>query len=272
LPLTNGGEVVGRLLIGRRPGDEAFSEADQQILQNIARQAGAAVYGAKLTADLQRSRQQLVSSREEERRRLRRDLHDGLGPALASLLLEARVLRRMIRDDPAAAERLAEEMQGDIRVTIDDIRRAVHELRPPALDDLGLVPAINVMAAKIGRDNGLAEGDPVGLQVRVEAPDDLPPLPAAVEVAAYRIVQEALTNVVHHAGARCAVVRLRLDRDLHIEIADDGVGVNGGRPGGLGLHSMRERAAELGGSCAISRSPEGGTRVVATLPVGEISA
>ncbi len=265
LPLTNQGEIVGRLLVGRRPGDEEFAAADQQLLQNIARQAGAAVYGAKLTADLQRSRQQLVTSREEERRRLRRDLHDGLGPSLASLLLEGRVLRRLIRDDPATAEKLADEMQGDIRATIEDIRRVVYELRPPALDDLGLVPAIHVLADKIGRENGVAESG--GLQVQVDAPHELPPMPAAVEAAAYRIVQEALTNIVHHANARCAVVRLRLDDAFHIEVVDDGIGINGGRPGGLGLHSMRERAAELGGQCAVSRAPGGGTQVVATLPV-----
>ena len=267
LPLTNVGEVVGRLLVGRRPGDEEFSEADMQLLQNIARQAGAAVYGAKLTADLQRSRQQLVTSREEERRRLRRDLHDGLGPSLASLLLEARVLRRLIRDDPAAAENLADEMQGDIRATIDDIRRVVYELRPPALADLGLVPAIHLLADKIGRENGVAGSG--GLQVQVDAPHDLPPLPAAVEAAAYRIVQEALTNVVHHANAQCAVVRLRLNDALHIEVVDDGVGINGGRPGGLGLYSMRERAAELGGRCTVARATGGGTRVVADLPVAK---
>lgn len=265
LPLTNQGEIVGRLLVGRRPGDEEFAVADQQLLPNIARQAGAAVYGAQLTADLQRSRQQLVTSREEERRRLRRDLHDGLGPSLASLLLEARVLRRLIRDDPATAEKLADEMQGDIRTTIDDIRRVVYELRPPALDDLGLVPAIHLLADKIGRESGLSDSG--GLQVQVDAPPDLPLLPAAVEAAAYRIVQEALTNVVHHAGAHCAVVRLRLADALDIEIVDDGVGINGGRPGGLGLHSMRERAAELGGRCTVSRADGGGTRVAATLPV-----
>jgi signal transduction histidine kinase len=211
-----------------------------------------------------------VTSREEERRRLRRDLHDGLGPSLASLLLEARVLRRLIRDKPAEAEKLADEMQGDIRTTIEDIRRVVHELRPPALDDLGLVPAINVLAAKIGRQDGELTKSPVSLQVQVDAPDHLPGLPAAVEVAAYRIIQEALTNVVHHADASCATVRLWLDGELHIEVADDGVGINGGRVGGLGLHSMRERAAELGGSCTISRPVEGGTLVKATLPVGEV--
>ncbi len=265
LPLTNQGEVVGRLIVGRRPGDDGFSAPDQQLLQNIARQAGAAVHGAMLTADLQRSRQQIVTGREEERRRLRRDLHDGLGPSLASLLLEARVLRRMIRDDPAAAESLAEEMQADIRATIDDIRRVVHELRPPALDDLGLVPALHVLAAKVGRPVGAAEGG--GLRVDIDAPDDLPPLAAAVEVAAYRIVQEALTNVVHHADARCATVRLRLDHALRIDVTDDGQGFNGSRVGGLGLRSMRERAAELGGSLSVATLPAGGTLVRAALPV-----
>ena len=267
LPLTNQGEVVGRLLVGRRAGDGELSEADQQLLQNIARQAGAAVHGARLTADLQRSRQQLVTGREEERRRLRRDLHDGLGPALASLHLEAGVLRRLIRSDPPAAERLADEMQGDIRATIDDIRRVVHELRPPALDDLGLVAAIHVLAAKMGRRDGPTAEGPAGLQVVVDAPDDLPALPAAVEVAAYRIIQEALTNVVHHANARRATVCLRLERGLLIEVGDDGVGFRRGRVGGLGLRSMRERAAELGGSFTVAGAPSGGTVVRAVLPI-----
>ena len=261
--LTYQGATVGWLEVGRRAPDDSFNAADERLLRNIALQAGAAVHNAQLTADLQRSRQQLVTGREEERRRLRRDLHDGLGPSLASLLLEARVLRRMIRDNPTAAEKLADEMQGDIRATIDDIRRVVHELRPPALDDLGLVPAINVLAAKIG-----GAGDQDGaLRVDVEASDDLPALPAAVEVAAYRIIQEALTNVVHHAGARCATVRLWLESGLQLEVTDDGAGFAGGRLGGLGLRSMRERAAELGGSCTISGAADGGTRVRATLPL-----
>ena len=261
LPLTNQGEVVGRLLVSARTAREEFSEADRRLLQNIARQAGAAVYNVQLTADLQRSRQQLVAGREEERRRLRRDLHDGLGPALASLLLQVRALRRLVSDNPPAAEALADELQGDIRAAIDDIRRVVHELRPPALDDLGLVPALRVMAAKIGAAGA------AGLPVTVNAPDDLPPLPAAVEVAAYRIIQEALTNVVHHAQARCATVGLRIDGALTVEVADDGVGFRGGRAGGLGLHSMRERATELGGSFSVECPAAGGTVVRARLPV-----
>lgn len=264
LPLTYQGEVVGRLVVGPRSPGEALSETDARLLRNIARQAGVAVYNARLTVELQRSRQQLVSSREEERRRLRRDLHDGLGPSLASLLLEARVLRRLIPDDPVGAEALAADMQTDIRATIDDIRRVVHELRPPALDDLGLVAVLNLMATRMGRPDNGGAGD---LHVTVDAPTDLPDLPAAVEVAAYRITQEALTNVVYHAQARCATVRLWLDGGLHIEVSDDGVGFAGGREGGIGLHSMRERATELGGSWTIARQPGGGTIVHAQLPL-----
>ncbi len=264
--LTHQGEIVGWLQAGHRAPGEAFNPADERLLRNVARQAGAAVHNAQLAADLQRSRQQIVSSREEERRRLRRDLHDGLGPSLASLLLEARVLRRMIRDDPAAAEGLVDEIQADIRTTIDDVRRVVNELRPPALDDLGLVPALQVMAAKLGRSEDQASPS---LNVQIDAPSDLPPLPAAVEVAAYRIAQEGLTNVLHHAQARHAVVRVRVDGDLRVEVWDDGLGFQTRREEGVGLISMRERAAELGGRCEISSMPGSGTLIAATLPISE---
>jgi signal transduction histidine kinase len=267
-PLTYQGESVGQLLVDRRGAEDGEHWIDERLLRNIARQAGVAVHSARLTTDLQRSRQQIVTSREEERRRLRRDLHDGLGPSLASLLIEARVLRRMIRADPAAADRLAVEMQGDIRTTIDDVRRVVQELRPTALDDLGLVAALNVLARKISQPEGVA-GAPTSLQVQIDAPDDLPPLPAAVEVATYRIVQEALTNVVHHAHARCAIVRVSLNQGLAIEIADDGIGFSAARDEGVGLHSMRERASELGGSLTVARQAGGGTIVRAVLPLPE---
>jgi signal transduction histidine kinase len=165
----------------------------------------------QVTAALQRSRQQLVAAREEERRRLRRDLHDGLGATLAALNLEAGVLRRSIRSDPEKAEALVDEFRTDIRATIDDIRHLVYELRPPVLDQLGLVEAVRAQAAQCSRPE--AHGDS-RLYVKVEAPEELPSLPAAVEVAAYRIAQEALTNVVHHAQARHCLVRLELAQAL----------------------------------------------------------
>ena len=280
-PLTYQGETIGQLEVAPRTPGESLSEADQRLLRNIAQQAGTAVHAVQLTSDLQRSRRQLVTAREEERRRLRRDLHDGLGPSLAALHLQSGVLRRLIKDDPQAAEALVDEFRGDIRVTIDDIRRVVYELRPPALDELGLAAAVRSQAERwngttdrvAGWQSGKGEESGSPLQVVVEAPETLPPLPAAVEVAAYRIIQEGLANVAHHAQAYHCMVRLSLDGDavassLLVEVIDDGIGLNGrGRENSLGLLSMRERAEELGGQCAITSPPGGGTRVWAELPV-----
>jgi signal transduction histidine kinase len=151
---------------------------------------------------------------------------------------------------------LATHVQG----AVTDIRRLVYELRPPALDDLGLVGALRDQAARS------AQG---GLQVDVEAPAPVDPLPAAVEVAAYRIGVEALTNVVRHAQASNCTIQVRRERDLVIEISDDGRGLPRDLPRGIGLRSMRERAGELGGSCVIATRPEGGTRVAVHLPLAE---
>jgi signal transduction histidine kinase len=226
------------------------------------------VHAVQLTAALQHSRLQLVTTREEERRRLRRDLHDGLGASLAALHVEAGVLRRLIRSDPEKAEALADEFRADIRATVDEIRRLVYELRPPTLDQLGLVAAVRAQATQCSRAEPNSRP---GLQVEIEAPEELPPLPAAVEVAAFRIAQEALTNVVHHARANYCLVRLELAEALKVEIVDDGVGVSNGGANrrGVGLLSMRERAVELGGTCVVEPARGGGTRVLASLPLAD---
>jgi signal transduction histidine kinase len=263
LPLTYQGEVVGELRLCPRLGEDGFSVADQRLLDDLARQAGVAAHAVRLTADLQRSRERLVTAREEERRRLRRDLHDGLGSTLAGLNLQAGALRGLIARDPAAADALVVDLRADIRAAIADIRRLAYDLRPPALDELGLIGAIRTRAAHYGNgDHGEHS-----LQIAVEAPEELPPLPAAVEVAAYRIVQEALTNVVHHAQARNCVIRLALADRLQLQIVDDGVGLAAVRDAGVGLLSMRERAAELGGACTIEPARGGGTCVRAWLPL-----
>jgi signal transduction histidine kinase len=253
-------EPVGELLLGPRAGEEDFSDADRRLLEDLARQAGVAVRAVRLTADLQRSRERLVAAREEERRRLRRDLHDGLGAQLAGLNVQAGTLRRLIPRDPAAADELVVELRDELRAAIADIRRLVYDLRPPALDDLGLVEALRRLAERYG-----SEGEQ--LRVMVEASEDLPNLPAAVEVAVYRIAQEALTNVARHARARTCVVRLVVNEDVALDIVDDGVGIPAERGAGVGLSSMRERAAELGGSCIVESAPEGGTRVLVRLPL-----
>ena len=262
LALTYQSEPVGELLLGPRAPNEAFGPADRRLLEGLARQAGVAAHAVRLTTDLQRSRERLVAAREEERRRLRRDLHDGLGAQLAGLNVQAGTLRRLIGRDPAAADELVVELRDELRGAIADIRRLVYDLRPPALDDLGLVAALHQLAERYG-----VEGEQ--LRVSVEAPENLAHLPAAVEVAVYRIAQEALTNVVRHARAKTCVVRLAVDEDVALEIADDGVGIPAERTAGVGLSSMYERAAELGGSCVVASVPKGGTRVLVRLPLAK---
>ena len=264
LPLVYQGEQVGELLLAQYSASETFTSGDRRLLDDIARQAGIAAHAVLLTADLQRSRERLVNTREEERRRLRRDLHDGLGPTLAALNLQAGVIRNLISSDPAAADALVVEWRTELRAAIANIRRLVYELRPPALDELGLVGAIREGAThfSIQQSNGL--------QIMVEAPETLPPLPAAVEVAAYRIGQEGLANVVNHAQAHACRIRLSVDgtgKILELEISDDGIGIPEEHRMGIGLVSMRERAAELGGTCIVEPIVTGGTRVLARLPL-----
>jgi signal transduction histidine kinase len=254
-------EEVGRLLLSPRAPGEGFSDADRDLLENLARQAEVAVHAVRLTADLQRSRERLVATREEERRRLRRDLHDGLGAQLAGLNVQAGTIRRLIFSDPGAADELVVELREELRGAIADIRRLVYDLRPPALDDLGLAEALRRLAERYGSDGEHP-------RVLVKAPEDLPDLPAAVEVAVYRIAQEALTNVARHAKANSCEVRLTVNHDVTLEVVDDGVGIPAGRNAGVGLSSMRERASELGGSCVVESVPEGGTRVLVRLPLG----
>ena len=262
LPLVYQREEVGRLVLSPRAPGEGFSDADRSLLEDLARQAEVAVHAVRLTADLQRSRERLVATREEERRRLRRDLHDGLGAQLAGLNVQAGTIRRLIPSDPGAADELVLELREEIRGAIADIRRLVYDLRPPALDDLGLVEAMRQLAERYDSKDG-------PLRVAVEAPEDLPDLPAAVEVAVYRITQEALTNVARHARATTCLVRLAVNENVTLEIVDDGVGIPAGRSAGVGLSSMHERAEELGGGCTVGISPGGGTRVLARLPLAK---
>jgi signal transduction histidine kinase len=266
LPLVYQSEMVGQLLLGARAPGESFSSADRRLLDDLAREAGVAVHAVRLTtnlqrmtSDLQHSRERLVTTREEERRRLRRDLHDGLGPTLASLVQLLDTARTLVARDPQAAVALLDDLKGQAKMTITDIRRIVYALRPPALDELGLVSAIT---EHIGHYN---QSD--GLYVSIDTPDHLPPLPAAVEVAAYHIALEAVTNVARHAHAQTCRVRLSLEGGLCLEITDDGDGLPADFHAGVGLTSMRERAAELGGECRIEPGQTLGTRVWARLPL-----
>jgi signal transduction histidine kinase len=265
LPLAYGHETIGEFIIAPRARGEDFAPADRRLLEDLARQTEVAAYAVRLTDDLQRARERLVTAREEERRRLRRDLHDGLGPQLSGQALAIDAIRSLLKRDPAAAEELLVDLKAQTRGAAADIRCLVYALRPPALDSLGLVGALHKSAAQCERDDSL--------RVDVEAPETIPPLPAAVEVACYRIAEEALTNVVRHAEARTCALSLTIDEgELRLEVRDDGRGLPDSRAGesrraGVGLTTMRERAAELGGKVVVEALPEGGTCVRAELPL-----
>jgi signal transduction histidine kinase len=259
-PLSYQGSAIGHLLVSPAPGAGDFGRDEQRLLTDLARQVGAAVHAVQLSGALQASRQRLVTAKEEERLRLRRDLHDGLGPKLAALGLKLDAARSMVDTRPGEARDLLGAVKGDIRETIDDIRRLVYGLRPPALDELGLAGAIRE------RVQSFAAG--AGPELVVEAPDRLPPLPAAVEVAAYWIANEAITNVVRHASARRCEVRLELADELRLCVRDDGVGLADGWRAGVGTSSMAERASELGGELVLrGRADRPGTEVHARIPL-----
>ncbi|MEV8376590.1 histidine kinase [Kribbella sp. NPDC056861] len=257
--LSYGGTAVGSLLVGLRSGESALSGTDRNVLALVAVPLAVAVHATRLSSELQTSRERLVAAREEERRRLRRDLHDGLGPTLTGLAFAADAAANLISTDPSRASELVGTLRTDTRAAIADVRRLVDDLRPPALDELGLVEALRQRADAL---SWRADGASVSVQVSAEG---LPALPAALEVAAYRIATEALTNVVRHSRASSAVLSLRCDSHLEIEVTDDGP-PNGAWTPGVGLQAINERASELGGSFTAGPSPAGG-RVHATFPM-----
>lgn len=260
LPLIHGGEHVGTLVLGARAHGEPLSAADRQLLEDFARRASAAASAVALSVEIQRSRERLVTAREEERRRLRGDLHDGLGPTLAGAMLTIEAARRVLASDPESADALLDRAAASVEGAVTDVRRVVYGLRPPALDQLGLVGALHQQAAT------LSTGDPL-LAIAIDAPEPMPPLPAAVEVAAFRIAQEALTNISRHARARRASVTITTGDAVALTIRDDGRGLPETQLDGVGLTSIRERATELGGTFAITRPADGGTLLTVRLPL-----
>ncbi|HLU09961.1 MAG TPA: histidine kinase [Oceanobacillus sp.] len=264
LPLVYQNETIGQMILAPRAPGEAFSHTDRRLLETIARQASVAAYNVRLTQDLQRSRERLVTTREEERRRLRRDLHDGLGPVIASMSFKLDAVHNMADQDVTAVKKMVTELKTQMQEALADIRRIAYDLRPPALDELGLVGALKEHITSCNQSQTV--------RITLEAPESPPPLPAAVEVAAYRIALEAVTNVSRHAGAQHCCVRLSLMDDLCLEIMDDGRGLPQAVRAGVGLTSMRERAEELGGTCRAVALPQGGTTVMAHLPLSSIRA
>lgn len=257
VPLIHRDELIGDLVV-EVPVGRRLSPADTALLHDLARHASVTVRAAQLAEELQASRSRIVTAREEERKRLRRELHDGVGPSLAAILLKLEAARS--REDAAARGALLTEIREETKAAITEVRRVVDELRPPAIDELGLSGAIGQRAASLSTD---------GLVFEVIGPPTPPPIPAAVEVAAFRIASEAMTNVARHSGASRCRVELEFDHMLELTVSDNGQGTVRPRGTGVGWTSMTERAAELGGSCTISDRAEGGLLVLAVLPMRE---
>ena len=258
LPLRHRGEVVGRLVVTPRPGERRLDPRDREVLEGVAVLAAPAVAAVRLAAGLQRSRELLVAAREEERRRLRRDLHDGVGAALAGARLQLESAQERVSDP--RARRMVDAAVAAVGEAVDGVRHATDDLRPPALDELGLVGCLRLLAERMSTP---------ALEVRADV-EPLPVLGAAVEVACYRICAEALTNACRHARASTVALRVTVDgRALRVLVTDDGTGLSSTtRSGALGLESMRLRAEEVGGMLSLESSPRG-TNVAAVLPIME---
>lgn len=261
LDLFYAGAVPGRLLVQPRRGESALSAIDRRLLRLVASQAAPAVAATQYVRELTLSRERLVLGREEERARLRRDLHDGLSPALSGISLALTAARQILRADAPAADALLAGVASEAARSSRDVRRILDDLRPPGLDELGLLGALE--------ERGRSLSSPGGFTVGVHA-QALPPLPAAVETAAYRIAVEAMTNSARHAGADRCEVLLSADGQLHLRVEDDGVGVPIPPAPGVGISSMTSRAADVGGRLRVERRASGGTTVIADLPLAEV--
>ncbi|NHC42620.1 sensor histidine kinase [Bacillus sp. MM2020_1] len=286
-PIIHGGEELGTLLVSSRSPEEAFTSEDLRLIDVLLRQAGAIIQNVKMTwgmqllaSDLQESRERLVRAREEERLQIRRNLHDDLAPRLLSLSFNVAAAEQYVKKIPEKALELLGELRAVIRMTVDEIRTMVHDLRPPTLDEFGLLGSIQARIDEIKQTSVQEDEDDDGdglqqassLQITLHSPENLPALPAAVEVAAYRIITESLVNVAKHAQANeCTVnINVHAGRELHIEIRDNGIGLPSTiKPvgnGGIGMQSIRERTTELGGQCFFEKLNSGGTSVRALLP------
>jgi two-component system, NarL family, sensor kinase len=254
-PLTYDAEPVGKLIVGPRHGEHRLSRADQKVIDLLAAPLAIVLHAQALTEDLKVSRERVIDAAEKERARLRRELHDSLGPLLTGAAFKADGIALAAQSRPERAESLAIELADQLRQSVEGVRQLAYGLRPAALDELGLVGALREEGSRYG---------PV--KVIIQAPESMPVLPSSIEVAAYRIAAEALTNVVRHSDAKLASVRLAADDGaLEMIITDDGSSIAPWSPG-LGLASIKTRASEVGGACEAGPTAEGG-RVVAVLPL-----
>lgn len=264
-PLIHAGEMIGEMVTALRAPGEPFNQSDQRLLSDLARQVSVTAHATMLANELERARLRLVTAREEARRRLGSDLHDGVGHTLAGLARQSERVKDLLIQDPTAAQSLLNKLNAQLANAISQVRQLAHQLYPPELELLGLVGALRERIQANAYTNFI---------IRADMPETLPPLPTAIESAAYYITLEALSNVAKHAGAISCQFKLALingDSEdklsaLELEICDDGQGLTSDGSSGLGLLSMQARAAEVGGLCTIEENPDGGTRVSVRLP------
>jgi signal transduction histidine kinase len=261
VPLLIDPDRTGELVVGARRGDGRFSNADLDVLRLLAAPVAVAVHATLLAEELQRSRSRVVAARDDERRRLRRDLHDGLGSILTGVGFKADAARNYVRSQPDEAIELLTQLRAETTAALEDVRRLVYDLRPPVLDDVGLLEALRRLAERSGRR---PDGQP--LTITLDLPAELPPLPAGVETATYRIAAEALTNVVRHSDASWALIRMTVDTSLHLSIVNERPAPGPTWTPGVGLAGMQERAAELGGVLSAGPKDQGGV-VSVTVPL-----
>jgi signal transduction histidine kinase len=283
-PLKNRGEEVGVLSLSGRSQREEFTSSDRKLLDMLVRHTSVIVQGAKvsmdlklLAGDLQQSRERLVLAREEERRKLRSNLHDDLAPRLAALALTSAAAEDMVESNPHMTKEILGELRLTIRETVAEIRGLVFDLRPPTLDEMGLIGAIHERMKELSAPlKALQEqGMESMVNFSLHVPKNLPVLPAAVEVAAFRIATEGMVNVMRHSQAKnCSIELIYLNEPeigLKLVIHDDGIGISQvsakSKTGGIGLGSMRERTNELGGTFYIETGNRAGTKITAVLPI-----
>nr|WP_255570554.1 sensor histidine kinase [Cohnella sp. CFH 77786] len=257
-PLSIQNEPVGTLILGSSAIHNLIPPSKRYLLDDLIRQVAIATRTALLSNELQRSREQLVSAREEERRRLRRDLHDGLGSNLASISMKLAAVHDQFEEQSPKAQSMLAGIQQQLDGAIADIRRLVYALRPPSLDEFGLLFSLRELAA---------QSQQAHFRIVLQTPESLPPLMAAVEVAVYRIIQEAIANALKHSRGTVCHIQLIARESLRIQIEDNGVGMSDASHRGVGIRSMRERAEELNGRMEIDSSVATGTRIEIEIPL-----
>jgi signal transduction histidine kinase len=261
LPLRHRGAQLGTLTIGPRRGAPRLTEQDTRLVAALAPHLAVVIRSGLLADELARERARVTAATLAERDRLRRDLHDGLGPSLSGIALGLEAAATAHGTDPGAVPALLERTRAESAAAVREIRRVLDGLRPTSLDLHGLEGAVRETASS------LSMGAPGGPAFEFRT-DTLPLLPPHVEEAAFRIVAESLTNVARHSAANHCTVQLnQANGDLRVQVYDDGQGLRLPTGAGHGLDSMRRRAADIGGSVRVEGASPHGTTVTAVLPV-----